>query len=319
MDLAALEEAVRNLHVTQYVSITGCALLLYDHLLTFDDEVELIWSTRWTLPKVLFLLVRYLVPISMVMFMTATAGLGNEWITPVVHFIRINIKLLILRSCKIWYGFGAMIGIGTIAIGNFMVLLHIWNLWDRDRRFILLTMTTFVGTQIASIICGSIVIRNISRNSTFNHALSVCVLTDRSQVGLLWATGVVFEVVALSSLLWSALSRPRDTKTEFTKILYRDGSLYFLVSPHLNIGERKTERVIIQLLFCLRVINLLLAVVAPLSLLFVGVYFIWCSTTLTVTRLVMRLRRLSVERKAQRPSTNSPDIGYVEQWGSSES
>ena len=37
-------------------------MLLYDHLLTFDQEVEEIWKAKWTLPKSFFLILRYLVP-----------------------------------------------------------------------------------------------------------------------------------------------------------------------------------------------------------------------------------------------------------------
>lgn len=34
---------------------------VYDYALTFSQEVELIWASRWTLMKCLFLLDRYLV------------------------------------------------------------------------------------------------------------------------------------------------------------------------------------------------------------------------------------------------------------------
>jgi hypothetical protein len=40
-------------------------LLLYDHLLTLPDEVEHVWSAPNTLGKVLFLILRYMVPIFM--------------------------------------------------------------------------------------------------------------------------------------------------------------------------------------------------------------------------------------------------------------
>jgi len=41
-------------------------MLLYDHCLTFDDEIELIWKARWRIPKILFLFLRYMVPICLV-------------------------------------------------------------------------------------------------------------------------------------------------------------------------------------------------------------------------------------------------------------
>ena len=43
----------------------GLVALLYDHLLTINDEIELVWRARNTLPKTLFLINRYLVPLLM--------------------------------------------------------------------------------------------------------------------------------------------------------------------------------------------------------------------------------------------------------------
>jgi len=45
--------------ITNYMQAGFLALLLYDHLITLDKEVEWIWTLRWRLPKVLFFLNRY--------------------------------------------------------------------------------------------------------------------------------------------------------------------------------------------------------------------------------------------------------------------
>jgi hypothetical protein len=41
----------------------GYVVLLYDHLLTLDDEVKYVWSAPGTIAKVLFLTLRYMVPL----------------------------------------------------------------------------------------------------------------------------------------------------------------------------------------------------------------------------------------------------------------
>lgn len=40
--------------------------MFYDHMLTFEDEVQLIWKARTTLPKMLFLFNRYAVPLVLI-------------------------------------------------------------------------------------------------------------------------------------------------------------------------------------------------------------------------------------------------------------
>ena len=50
-------------------AVIGLVLLLYDHLLTFSAEVEYVWKSRWSLPKVLFLFTRYSVPLAAIVMM----------------------------------------------------------------------------------------------------------------------------------------------------------------------------------------------------------------------------------------------------------
>ena len=57
-------------------------ILLYDHALTLDDEVRLVWVAETTLPKLLFLINRYLVPIALIFTTT-----GNEFL---LHSISIS-------------------------------------------------------------------------------------------------------------------------------------------------------------------------------------------------------------------------------------
>ncbi|ESK87224.1 hypothetical protein Moror_5812 [Moniliophthora roreri MCA 2997] len=59
-----LVTTILNIQASRYVSAAGVVILLYDHLLTFGDEVELIWQAEWKFPKFLFLLIRYIVVIS---------------------------------------------------------------------------------------------------------------------------------------------------------------------------------------------------------------------------------------------------------------
>ena len=42
----------------KYYNLATCVLILYDHALTFDSEVEMVWTGRWTLPKFLWIVVR---------------------------------------------------------------------------------------------------------------------------------------------------------------------------------------------------------------------------------------------------------------------
>ncbi|KAK0478824.1 hypothetical protein IW261DRAFT_1481063 [Armillaria novae-zelandiae] len=227
-------------------------VLLYDHLLTFPAEVDLIWAARWSVPKALFLLLRYIVPPSVIIHTHLLSGIANSHLSNTMYLGQIS-----------------------VAISNFLVLLHLWNLWERTPLFICCTLALFTLTTIANIVCTTIVVLATSHNVYFDHDLRTCAMRARDRMPLLWAPCMAFEVVAFSAMVYNALSRPRSLHTDVGKILYRDGIAYFLVT--------------------LRLMNLLLASVAPVSpLLWPVSAFIWSSTTVTVTRLILNLRELRI-------------------------
>ncbi|KAJ7129239.1 hypothetical protein C8R44DRAFT_73141 [Mycena epipterygia] len=57
---AQAEEYARITITQNYVLYATSAVLVYELLVTFDEEVERVWSLKWRLPKLLFMVNRYL-------------------------------------------------------------------------------------------------------------------------------------------------------------------------------------------------------------------------------------------------------------------
>jgi len=76
MDSEALPVIIEHIQASRYVSAAGLVVLLYDHLLTFDQELQLIWRAKTTLPKLLFLFNRYTVPIAMIIRTNDLSGIA---------------------------------------------------------------------------------------------------------------------------------------------------------------------------------------------------------------------------------------------------
>jgi len=51
----------KNTQTNNYLDVAFLTMLLYDHAITLDKEVEWIWTLRWRLPKIVFFLNRYVV------------------------------------------------------------------------------------------------------------------------------------------------------------------------------------------------------------------------------------------------------------------
>lgn len=254
---------LQNLRASQYLSAAGLVILLWDHFLTVHDEVELIWRAQLSFPKLLFLFNRYVVPACLIIFTYATSGFSDDIFSD--------------SFCQTWFGVGIVVGMVSIGTSNFLILLRLWVLWDRKTRLVLVTLPLFLVTQITAIVCTAYVVSSMMPLVVFEPYLHSCILTQKVNFVILWTPGIVFEFMIFIMTWWNALDQPLPQHAKMAKVMYRDGSIYFFV------------------LFGLRLLNLVLSIVSPLSLMFLGVFFIWSACNVTLTRLIMNLRRAAAE------------------------
>ncbi|KAG2098103.1 hypothetical protein BD769DRAFT_1513480 [Suillus cothurnatus] len=260
---------LQNLRASQYVGAAGLVVLLWDHFLTIHDEVELIWRARLSFPKLLFLFNRYVVPTCLIILTYATSGFTQD--------------ILSDSFCQTWFGVGIAVGMVSIGTSNFLILLRLWVLWDRKRRLVLVTLPLFLITQITAIVCMTYVVSSMMPLVVFEPYLHSCLLTRKVNFVILWTPGIVFEFMIFITTWWNALDQPLPQHAKMAKVLYRDGSIYFFV------------------LFGLRLLNLVLSIVSPLSLVLLGVFFIWSACNVTLTRLIINLRRAAAAEAEEIP------------------
>jgi len=102
--------------------------------------------------------------------------------------------------------------------------------------------------------------------------------TSRSSWGALWGAPMFFEVIILSSVIYNTLASPRSAQVPLRKALQNGGIAFFVI------------------ILTLRLVNLVLAVVAPKSLKLVVIFLIWASDMTVLNRFIIRqLRTESVQ------------------------
>ncbi|KAF8210641.1 hypothetical protein K438DRAFT_165307 [Mycena galopus ATCC 62051] len=269
--------------ITRYVTGAALVVLLYDHLLTLGSEVKLIWPVKMSAPKFLFLFMRYTVPIALIIFTIQLSGLEQELelSAAVIVSIRQPSGSLVshLRSCVSWMSVATFLATSTIATSNFLILLRLWVVWDRNRRLVIWTLLLFVLAQFGGLAAASVLVSEFKQKLVWNKTLHMCGFdTKPPPIAILWAPGTVFEVVLCVITWWNVLTQPRTSNASLASAIYRDGLMYFLI------------------LLCLRIINTILAVRAPSLLIFVAVLPVWCATTTTTCRLMIKLRQIDHNR-----------------------
>ncbi|KAJ3533405.1 hypothetical protein NM688_g7286 [Phlebia brevispora] len=65
-ELALLDTTLAQTYNEIYHEVAGLALLVYDICLHFGSEVECIWKSPWSLPKVLYIIARYYAPLHLI-------------------------------------------------------------------------------------------------------------------------------------------------------------------------------------------------------------------------------------------------------------
>ncbi|KAF8966114.1 hypothetical protein BDZ97DRAFT_1809589 [Flammula alnicola] len=222
-------------------SAAGLVFLFYDHILSFADEVEYVWKAKCTFTKFLFLLVRYIVPCALLLH--------------IYQLIQSTRNDGVDKFCQVWFNLAVCLGILSMGTGNFLVLLRLWIIWKRNTRLILCTLSLFVLAQASVVICAVIVLVRVSPSLSFDPDLRLCTLQKRSILGVLYAPPVVFDGIALLSVVWNALGHPRTSQSILVQYLCRDRFVYIL------------------LLFLMRLANLAITLCGPLHMVILG---IWC-------------------------------------------
>jgi len=256
---------------SKYISAIGLTILLYDHLLTFADEVRLIWPARWSPCKTLLTLNRYFLPI-------------------IIIFINFDLSQLHPAFsdtfCK---GFTTIMAIGAVASlagTNYVVLARVVLLWERKKCAFTILMTAYWVTHIAVVVLLTLTIIQILPNSEYNPLMGTCTITKfPSFIRFVWVTPLAYEVTVFFFTCWNALDRPRYISTPLLmQTLYKDGLAYF---------------------FCitmLRIANVVVGLVASMNWLFSVVYFIEAMVTVVVAHLLINLNDKSVMQPLLLPS-----------------
>ncbi|KAJ6617195.1 hypothetical protein B0H10DRAFT_1333096 [Mycena sp. CBHHK59/15] len=141
----------------------------------------------------------------------------------------------------------------SIVISNFLVLLRIWTMLPDGHPLISWSMVFFFVSQTVSFVVTTWVITNMIPVLVYNHFVGLCTFTEKPNIAGLWLVGLIFEVVVFITVCWNTLDRPRVPSPDMhvARMLFRDGVVYFV------------------LLSALRISNVVIAVVAPVSSLFV--------------------------------------------------
>ncbi|KAF8599788.1 hypothetical protein BDV93DRAFT_609081 [Ceratobasidium sp. AG-I] len=267
IDIHEIESDILNVRASRYLSAAGYVLLLYDYFLTLPDEVRLIWPTDWSLVKILFLINRYTVPV----FLTI-----NSW--EMTGFSGPSSDTDPADVCRRWVPIEGYAEIASLGISNFLLLLRVHALYGRSRKVLIILCIFYILTYISILGTATTALIHMIPRLTYSHLAGICSVNEKPvTLQAVWAAPLGFEILVFAMTLRKCLEHAKSQQLQIPilQTLYRDGFLYFFI------------------IVVTRILNLALWIVAPPSLIYLGLYFIWALVTLLISRLLLNLRNVS--------------------------
>lgn len=211
--------------IASYINVSIIAVLAYDYVLTFEQEISLVWDSSWSLVKILFVVVRYppFVTSSLILYASLFSTISES----TCH------GLISLSAC--------MILLGACA-SDAILLIRTWALWNRDKRIAIILGAISVGAVACMIVVCTLWQKTIifplneARNSR-------CPPVDEGKL-LVMMIGV-FVFVSMSMLIltvmrmlkFSNLSQQRGFRNRLVHVFYRDGMAFFIQMLFISIGN----------------------------------------------------------------------------------
>jgi len=188
-------------------------LLLYDHIITLDMEVEWIWTLRWRLPKILFIINRYIITVLLLL------DCLPELIYPVfVSFCNFH---LVLWVCVPILNFGA---------AELLVILRVSSLYGHS-KLIIWPLSIFFFLAIVGAIVSQVLFGRAIQTILYYQFLPGCWewspgLPNQWAV---WITFLSVEGVTMLLTAYKAISYGSLKANRAVTVLARDSIVYFII------------------------------------------------------------------------------------------
>jgi len=179
-------------HIVDYLFISAGATFFYDYVLTLHLEIKLIWLSRWSYTKILFLVVRYMtfVSVSLSIFNLTFPNRSEE-------------SCRVTTPVQTWF---LMMG---IFLSEAVLAVRTWALWQQNPIIgVVLTALTLAHLVVQCVVL-NIYVSSLQYGSPLYPGFRGCFITTTS--GILWinytAVAIVEAIVLGLMARWHSVIR----------------------------------------------------------------------------------------------------------------
>ncbi|KAJ6533288.1 hypothetical protein DFH09DRAFT_126300 [Mycena vulgaris] len=214
-ETSELLQLVADSRLTGYLAVASLCVLIYDHLVCFPEEVELMWKSRLGLAKIIYLWNRY--------FSLIAIGLNTSVIVR-----EITTESVCMNWLKV-QGVTSTVIIGTV---DLVLMLRVWILYGRPRFFVWMFGCMAIAEVVTMIAVDFFAYAQMTKYVHLGSLLQGCYaynvprfLTLYAAVPLL-VTFIMFVMTVYKCV--TTLHRNAHHVMPVWKLFLRDGVVWFL-------------------------------------------------------------------------------------------
>ncbi|EKM51109.1 uncharacterized protein PHACADRAFT_213010 [Phanerochaete carnosa HHB-10118-sp] len=210
---------------TNYFDVVSCTLMIYDFMLTFSREIDLVWRSRWSAIKVLFLVTRYttFVELAVVIWPLITTDISPN-------------------GCYINYQWTGWTNITGILLAEVILMLRTWAVYERRRSVGIGLGVWTVATWVPNLATVGIFLQSLQFGpipGVQNSPGIGCHVTAGSSILFIsWLLIMVSEAPIMFLMAFMAFRNYRHTRDSAVfRTVFRDGTIFYLYLFILSIAN----------------------------------------------------------------------------------
>lgn len=213
-------------HLASYFVVAASVGAIYDWVLSFEQEVELIWRQRWSLMTILYLSVRY-------------GGIVFAVIDAITSVQTISVTDL---GCFILYSILNLTNIVAAVILGVIMITRLHAMYQRSKMVLIVLIAVFLPVNIFDIVVVVLSLQKTSGEEVILSGTYECSISAEGDILLLdpitWLLAIVWEVLALSLAVWIAVQHFHELRRHAVggfigdcfKVLVKSHVIYFASS-----------------------------------------------------------------------------------------
>ncbi|KAF8676968.1 hypothetical protein RHS04_06296 [Rhizoctonia solani] len=219
-------------------------------VITFADEVNLIWPAKFGVVKFIFFVNRYIGSVWIAVAYTGEylrrpnghplvkpynilcsqlwiRNFSHPFIVSTLHWLHFIFLDLNIPSCRAWIVADTYMEITNIQLLNFIINIRVYDIWQSRQLAFLVLIPLWIVHLVVDYTVVTINAIRTSPQYGYSPAMSMCTADPRG-LWIVWLNGIAYHSLILLLLIWIWLSTPRTEQTPLVRLVLRDGFIYFV-------------------------------------------------------------------------------------------